>query len=235
MRVALIADVHANLPALEAVLREAERAGADGLLCAGDLVGYGPFPNECIARVRGAATACVAGNHDLIALGRLTDDRCVPSAKQTLAWTRTVLSDDARAYLQSLPGQTRAADVLLAHGSLDDPEEYVASEARAREELRRAEAPVLVLGHTHRPALWRVNGSALVNPGAVGHSRGLRTRASFALLEDGEVAFRSVEYDVGRCRDALRTLGLPPSAYRLPVTPRRIARALERRARRVVA
>src|SRR3954451_22574338 len=91
MRFAVIADVHANRHALDAALAFLADQDVEVYLCAGDLVGYGPFPNECVRRVRDLPGVCVAGNHDLIALGRLSDERCVPLARASLRWTRAAL------------------------------------------------------------------------------------------------------------------------------------------------
>src|SRR3954469_19896398 len=126
MRLGLIADVHANLPALDAALAALEHERVDAYVCAGDLVGYGPHPNETVARVRALAPCCVAGNHDLMALGSLSDDRADELARETLAWTREQLDGDARAYLETLPATARAADgrVAVAHGTLVDASEY---------------------------------------------------------------------------------------------------------------
>src|SRR4051795_6579846 len=99
MRLGLIADVHGNLPALEAALAVLERERLDGYLCAGDLVGYGPHPNQVVERVRALGAPCVAGNHDLMALDRLPADRADELARETLAWTRDQLTDDSREYL----------------------------------------------------------------------------------------------------------------------------------------
>src|SRR4051795_1126429 len=118
MRIGLIADVHANLPALETALAALERERVDAYVCAGDLVGYGPHPNETVARVRELDPVCVAGNHDLMALGRLSEDRADSLARQALAWTRKQLDDETRAYLEALPLTAQAAGgrVAVAHG-----------------------------------------------------------------------------------------------------------------------
>lgn len=243
MRLGVLADVHGNLPALEAVLEAMD--GVDGWLCAGDLVGYGPFPNECVERVAALGGACVAGNHDLIALGRLDDERCIAVAKETLRWTSEVLAGDARGFLEALPLVARPATGLaVAHGSPEDPEDYVRTAARAREVLVGG---VLVLGHTHDP--WAFGARAgsmlrgdetgtvaagdgeawLLNPGSVGQSRTRdpRARALILDLERREARFLAVEYDVEKTREALRSHGLPPDACHLP--PRSFARRVAAR------
>src|SRR3954469_29493 len=100
MRYGLLSDVHANLPALRAALEWLRREGADAYLCAGDIVGYGPHPNECVELIAALPGACVAGNHDLIAVGRLDGEGIGALARVTLDWTRTVLGSDARAWLR---------------------------------------------------------------------------------------------------------------------------------------
>ena len=249
MRYGLIADVHGNLDALRAVLRALEREEVERYLVAGDLVGYGPYPNECVAAVAELDAGCVAGNHDLIALGELSDRRCIELARRSLAWTRQVLGSDERAFLAALPRTVTApGGVVMAHGSLDDPQEYTTTRGQALAQLAQVEerdgAGVLVLGHTHRPlafalrAGWlRTRGSArlpvadpvLLNPGAVGQSRELRVRARFAVLDldAREARFFAIPYDVRACRSALRRVGLSPRSCHLrPSLPRAAVRAV---------
>ena len=126
VRYGVISDIHGNLPALEAVLDALARIGVDAYACAGDLVGYGPQPNECVQIVRALGVVSVAGNHDLIALGELSEDRCERLARDSLRWTRGQLEEPTRAYLAGLPRRVELpGGVVVAHGSLDDPQEYV--------------------------------------------------------------------------------------------------------------
>ena len=149
-RVGLIADVHANLPALEAAVERLEAEGVDAYACAGDLVGYGPFPDECVALVRGLrGITCVAGNHDLIALGRLDTGRCIPLARRTLEWTREHISEATRGRLPALPPILVEDGFVVAHGSLDDPQRYVRSDADAAEQLERLAGLVEAEGAGH--------------------------------------------------------------------------------------
>src|SRR4051812_35572064 len=97
----------------------------DAYLCAGDLVGYGPHPDECVSTIAGLGALCVAGNHDLIAIGRLSDARCERLARRTLEWTREVLTPATCAYLRQLPQTLTHAEVVVTHGSLHDPETHV--------------------------------------------------------------------------------------------------------------
>ena len=252
MRYGVLADIHGNLPALKAAVGVLQRRDVDRFLVAGDLVGYGPFPNECIALVRELDATCIAGNHDLIALGRLSDARCIPLARDTLRWTRGVLHDDAIDYLATLP-RTVFVDgrIVVAHGSLDDPQEYVTRPKDARRELDRMHeswpgAEILVLGHTHRVRVWDHTGARrvkfrrtmplppeplLLNPGSVGQSRGLRSLAHVTLLDfaAGEASFFAVNYDLGACKRALVRAGLPPDACHLRPSPKRRLRRIMRR------
>src|SRR5262245_47364739 len=136
MRYGVIADVHSNLHALQATVSVLDEIAPDRILVAGDLVGYGAFPNECIELIASLDPVCIAGNHDLIALGRLSADRCIPLARNSLAWTAGVLHDDSRRYLDELPMfATVAGGVVLAHGALDDPQTYTTRRQDADTEL----------------------------------------------------------------------------------------------------
>jgi putative phosphoesterase len=225
LRYGLLADVHANLAALEAAVAALRDDGAERFMCAGDIVGYGPQPNECIELLRGLDAVCVAGNHELIALGRLTEAGIHPWALETLQWTRGVLSPENRRWLEELPVRADTPEgITVAHGSLDDPRTYVRTEELAREQLARVGASrVVVLGHTHAQMTVTDGGKLLVNPGAVGQSRERRVRASAATLEldTGSVRFVSVPYDTRATRRALIHNSLPRGAYRLRPSPAR--------------
>jgi predicted phosphodiesterase len=255
MRLGILADVHANLHALEAVLARLATEDVESYVCAGDLVGYGPAPNECVERIAALPGIRVAGNHDLIALGRLSADACIPLARESLAWTAGRLAPAARAVLEELPATAAAGPVLVAHGSLDDPQEYVrAPEQFARElealALRHPAAEILVLGHTHAPLavsqrdgllLQRGVGTIhlppadryLLNPGSVGQSRDKRPQARAVVLDldRREAAFLEVAYDSRGNRAALRRAGRPASSSHL--SPALVARVRRRSLRRL--
>jgi predicted phosphodiesterase len=248
MRVGLISDVHGNLAALEAALEFLDGAGVDRLLSPGDLVGYGPFPNECVAVVAQRDVICVAGNHDLIATGRLDPAPEGSLVRLTLDWTRSVLSADSRTYLEALPPTAELDRLTMAHGSLDDPRFYVHAEHAGAELARLARAQpdawLLVLGHTHTP-LAHAEGRgtllegrdgrvalppaarALVNPGSVGQPREWRplVRCAVVDLDERVVEFTALRYDHRSVREALAERGLPKDAcHRRPALRRRIAR-----------
>src|SRR3954452_10894975 len=180
MRLGLLADVHANLPALEAALDALD--DADALVCAGDLVGYGPQPNEVVDRLCSLGVTCGGGKHDLVALGGEGLERCDELAATTLRWTRSALGDDARRFLEALPLETSLHGVLVAHGAPGDPWLYVRTvEAAERALASRPDASAVVVGHTHRPMDVTVaSGRRLLTPGAVGQPRERRPRVRVA-------------------------------------------------------
>jgi predicted phosphodiesterase len=238
LRLGILSDIHANLPALDAVVRALERRGIDRYVCLGDIVGYGPFPEECLARVRELTTDVVAGNHELLVL----DPRAMPGAPAavltTLSWTRSTLGVGSRYYISCLPLTTfPAPGVLATHGSLAGPDDYVWAAAHARQQLARLEIEhpdvgILLVGHTHRAMAYaqrrglELHGGrgvvrlaeherALLNPGALGQSRqwSPHARAMVVDLERKRAEFWAVPYDRGRLRVALRERRLAPRAY----------------------
>jgi predicted phosphodiesterase len=255
MRYGVISDVHGNLPALEAALAEVRRAGADRVLCAGDIVGYGPLPNQCVARVAESGALVVAGNHDLAAAGRL-DPHGSPPARSTMEWTREALAEDAREYLYRLPTQlTVDGDLVMTHGGLGDPRRYIWGGRPAAGQLEALahvapDARVLLLGHTHEPLAAGPSGRTLLylrratialagqervllNPGSVGQSR-LWSRDARILLLDLErrtAQFTGVAYDDSLVREQLARHGLPGDLHhrRPPLHRADVPRRLRRR------
>jgi predicted phosphodiesterase len=252
VRIGLLSDVHANLPALQVALGALRQAEIDKLLVAGDLVGYGAQPNECVTMLAEGGAQCVAGNHDLFVLDRLPPTRFPTLARSSAEVTRSVLSADVRSFLASLPLTLRVGNVLMAHGSPSNPEEYVVKESRAFELLAQLAkmAPgtdTLVLGHTHRQ--WCVSAGArtlpahdrvrppvkpfLINPGSVGQSRvrERRPRVRFAIydLTSAYVDFYQENYDVESSARELDRLGLPRQCLHSPPRTREQLKALLRR------
>lgn len=234
LRLGLICDVHANLAALEVALRALDRAGVDRIVCGGDLVGYGPQPNECVALLAEREIDSVAGNHDLVALGHDGLERCGPVAAATLAWTREQIDDNTRRHLAGLPRRLEVGPVVVAHGSLDDPWRYLKDPGEAAAELAAlpSEWSTLVVGHTHRPLVVGQHAGRLrrrevamapgdrwlVNPGAVGQSRELRPLVRLAVLDSDRARLSrlALSYDHRATRAALEAAGLPPGACHVP-------------------
>ncbi len=215
------------------MLAEVEREEPDALWCLGDLVGYGPEPNECCSDVAARAELCLAGNHDLGVLGRLDLAEFSAEAAYAARWTRTVLAEEARAYLERLQPSASAADVELYHASPRDAVwDYVLSAEVALASLELTAAPLVLVGHSH-VALAIVLGSGrldgglapegteadlskgrwLLNPGSVGQPRDGDPRAAYLLLDLGKrtARFRRVVYPVEKTQTAIREKGLPDS------------------------
>ena len=150
MRIAVLSDVHSNLHALQAVLAEVDAGGFDELWCLGDVVGYGPRPNECAALVRERATVCLAGNHDLVVLGKIPMSAFADDAGIAALWTQRVLDDDARTFLETLEPLATRPGAELFHGSPRDPVwDYVLSEDAARYSFAATSEPLVLVGHSH--------------------------------------------------------------------------------------
>ncbi len=214
MRLALLADIHGNLPALEAVLRDVDAVGADAIWVAGDHVGYNPWPNEVIQVLRDRKVKAIRGNHDRAAL---TGDTSWFNevAAEAIRWTRIVLTPASVGYLTSLEDRSWAAlphgTVAMYHGSPRNDDEYVMPWAADEHLVRMANAPFVVLGHTHVPMAFSSRYGILVNPGSVGQPRDRDPRAAWALLDTatGGVGQRRVAYDIGAVVAAIHKVGLP--------------------------
>lgn len=207
MRLALIADIHANLPALEAVL--AQMPPVDHLICVGDFVGYYNEPNKVCERLRALSPIAVRGNHDAYVIGALEPDPSKRAAYRT-DWTKEQLSPDNMTYLRALPTEQRLAfegkSIMVRHASPWDEETYLYPDSPRLSEIELEEGAVLVLGHTHRPMVHRAGKGLIVNPGSVGQPRDWNPLASFAILDvpSLQVEIRRVAYDVSGLQRQLR-------------------------------
>jgi predicted phosphodiesterase len=231
MRVAVFSDIHGNLHALEAVLTEIDSEAPDEIWCLGDLVGYGPRPNECCEIVEARATVCLSGNHDLGVLGTIDLDDFSGDAGVAATWTRGVLSAESRSFLESLQPLGTAAGVALFHGSARDPVwEYVLSDEAASATLALTAEALVLVGHSHAalqielrggllagglaPAGTEVDLSSarwLLNPGSVGQPRDGDPRAAYLLLDldEQQASFRRAAYDIEQTQAEIRAAGLP--------------------------
>lgn len=239
MKLAVIADIHSNLAALEAVLEVIAQKRPDLVICLGDLVGYNAEPEECIALLQKHADLVVAGNHDADICHESRTLGTNSAARSVQEWTRKVLSEEALSYLRTLP--THRVDprgFVAAHGCYLSEvyiSGYVTStmlEANLQAILRRSGWPkVAFCGHTHVPLCGWLDSSCiervprpsiswpksaevvLVNPGSVGQPRDGDPRASFALisLEERSVEIVRVPYDIARTMRSIQKAGLPLS------------------------
>ena len=237
MRIALISDIHANLPALQACLSAAKRLQADRLAFLGDFVGYGPDPEAVVARVRPlveAGAIAVLGNHDLAVLKPTRDMNA--TAAEALAWTRTQLSEASKSFLAGLPFEVRSGEVLFVHADASDPAawHYVTDSEAARASLTGSSAMVTFCGHVHVPAVYCLSSTGkmiahrpvegvatpllaqrkwLAVMGSAGQPRDGNPAASFALHDNvaRSLTYHRAAYDVDSVAQRIRGLGLPDS------------------------
>lgn len=242
MLVPLLSDIHANLPALEAVLADARQQGASAPpWVLGDVVGYGPDPDAVIELLKSLDASVVAGNHDLAAIGNIPLSDFNALAAAAAVWTANVITPASREYLGALPLRVQKEDIYtLVHGSPRDPAwEYLTHLEGLIENLAHFDTPGCAYGHTHVPVLVLFNGNEPVavehepgaprqhgtgrfylNPGSVGQPRDGDWRASYALLDvaKGAVEFRRVEYRVESTQQKMKKARLPePLINRLSV------------------
>jgi diadenosine tetraphosphatase ApaH/serine/threonine PP2A family protein phosphatase len=242
-RLLILSDIHANLTALETALGAVEGRWERGV-CLGDVVGYGPDPNEVIERVVGLGMKTIRGNHDKAGSGVADGEDFNPIARAAVVWTQEQLTPEHLSWLRELPGGPMVEDGLaFVHGAVRDEDEYVFSPEGAMRGLRESPAPITFFGHTHvqggfllrnervegfRPAIEGKRGHAeltlepgvryLINPGSIGQPRDGDPRAGLAVLdtERQTVEFWRVSYDIEAVQKRMEVARLPePLALRL--------------------
>ncbi|HZV76136.1 MAG TPA: metallophosphoesterase family protein [Candidatus Babeliales bacterium] len=230
MRYAIVSDVHSNLESLERALT---KVGAeDTLVSLGDVVGYGPNPNECVALLRERCRHAVLGNHDLAAAESFGVDTFNSVARAAIAWTQGVLDESGRAWLDSLPYELRLPDFLLVHGAPVDYFEYILDKDAAVRAFDRTDARIIFVGHTHIAEYWvrdeqgnvghkhMQQGGELVldaekryiiDVGSVGQPRDLNPEPCFVFYDPGERRVQWIRYDypIEQVQRKMRAAGLP--------------------------
>jgi len=232
MRVLIFSDVHANITALEAVLQDA--GDVDQVWCLGDLVGYGPDPNECIQRVKSLPKViCLLGNHDAAASDQINTTTFNVEARKSLNWTRDILTTESSDYLTSLPKTLEVGDqIFLAHGSPRQPLwEYILNLRVATSNFEFFEAPYCFVGHSHLPVIFNLRDGldfalliepdvdqpidmthrSIINPGSVGQPRDRNPDASYLILdlENYTINYRRCAYDITAVQHRMAAAGLP--------------------------
>ncbi len=231
MRILVISDIHANLTALEAVLAAAGEV--DATWCLGDLVGYGPDPNECVELVSSLPNlVCLLGNHDAAASGQISLNTFNYDARVSVQWLRGVLTSPNKKFLAELPEKRVVNQVTLTHGSPRNPVwEYLLDTHTAAFNFDFFDTQLCFVGHSHIPlAYLALNGSgdvecqlftggvqlklstrAILNPGSVGQPRDHDPRASYAIFDPEEMTWEvnRVEYDVTSVQERIYSMGLP--------------------------
>jgi len=237
MRYLIISDIHSNLAALDAVLADA--GSFDKVWCLGDVVGYGPDPNECLERLRDLPHTCVAGNHDWAALGKMNTEDFNPAAKKACQWTREQLSPSNLEYLEALPKSLVEEDFTLVHGSpRHSIWEYILYPSIAEANFEHFDTKFCLVGHTHVPVIYRDNPEnpaqacdtvipslnnplvlgeerLIINPGSVGQPRDGDPRASYAIFDsdrkrsDHTLEYRRVSYPIETTQEKMKDKDLP--------------------------
>jgi len=232
MRFAVIADIHANLEAFQAVLQEIDGIGVERIVSLGDIVGYNASPNECVDIIRERGIVSALGNHDAAICGLEDAWFFRAAARRAVEWTQQHLRDDNKEFLRELPEEISFDSIYLGvHGSPMSKDDYIIDWLDAMRQLEYLEGravDVCFFGHSHRPAIFSEKGSNhsldtskvhslavdnryFINPGAVGQPRDKDWRASFCTVDSDRmtVELHRVPYDVDVCCDRLREAGLP--------------------------
>ena len=234
MRILIISDIHANLTAFETVLEDAQGQW-DYVWCLGDVVGYGPNPNECVELLNTMPHLCLAGNHDWAALGRLDIRTFNPDARWAVEWTQDTLKPENMAYLEALPVTFVIGQYTLVHASPREPVwEYILEPLVAALNFPHFETPTCFVGHTHQPIIYEMvddsgdtrqtepiynqprvlNGPVprrIINPGSVGQPRDQNPDAAYALLDTETNTFehRRLPYDIAAVQKRMRSMAFP--------------------------
>ncbi|MBU0502005.1 MAG: metallophosphatase family protein [Candidatus Margulisbacteria bacterium] len=230
MLYAIISDIHGNLEALEAVLAALR---VDKTICLGDVVGYGPNPNECLEKLRSLGIPALAGNHEKALLGEVDTKWFNPRAKAAIDWTGLQISSEDLEWLKTFPPTLMEPDFQAAHGSLRDPvNEYIMGVAEAIPTFELMERPLCFVGHTHRPVYLacqkdgNYGGGVLqegdevlidnfekviINAGSVGQPRDGDSRASYGIYDTRLKIFtlHRVSYDILSVQEKMRQAQLP--------------------------
>ena len=201
MKIAVISDIHSNLEALTEVLKEIESIKVDAIYCLGDIVGYGPQPNECIDLIKSITDKVVVGNHDSAVINQ-TDMMLFNSyARESTEWTRRMITDENYEYLLKLPLKISENDLLFVHSTPLIPEDwnYILTQHSAEKHFNYFTEQACFIGHSHRPEMFRsVDDRLIINVGSVGQPRDGNSKASFVVYgtENGEYELIRKEYDI---------------------------------------
>jgi diadenosine tetraphosphatase ApaH/serine/threonine PP2A family protein phosphatase len=233
MRYAIIADIHANLAAFETVLDDIKgRGGVEEIWCLGDVVGYGPDPHQCIELLCKYSHVCVAGNHDLAAIGKIDTSDFNPDAAVACHWTAQQLSPEDVAYLENLPLVVQKEDFTLVHGSPREPIwEYLVSTSSAKQNFAHFQTKFCLVGHSHVPLVFKQDETGacsfkqlltnvklllgknrlIINPGGVGQPRDGDPRAGYAIYDSQTrvIKFYRVAYDIDATQAKMLQHNLP--------------------------
>ena len=231
LRIGILSDIHGNLEALESVLKAVQQEAVDRIICLGDLVGYGPNPNECVQATTAVSDVILAGNHDHAAIDRLSTDCFNEYARKAIDWTRQQLTTDAKQLLEALPLIVREDRFTLVHATPEAPEawNYLFGYTDALQCFEAIDTPVCFVGHSHVPTVYAKNKGAIVvqdaaevqfeegktyiiNVGSVGQPRDGNPNAAFGIFDDEKGLFNLMRctYPVQTVQEKMQKYGLPP-------------------------
>lgn len=215
MKYAIISDIHSNLEALKTVLDYIHSQSVDQIICLGDVVGYGPRPNECIELIRNECHISLMGNHDHAVLGLMDISYFNQFAKDSVIWTQGQIKPENLDYLKNMPFTYESGDILFVHSTPDNPEDwdYILSTAEARASLNRINYKLVFVGHSHVPVIFSLkhgqifedskilnlgDDKYIVNVGSVGQPRNKDPRSCFVLFDDSskKLQYIRLEYNV---------------------------------------
>ncbi len=230
MRYAVIADVHANLEALEEVLKDIKKRKIENILFLGDAVGYGPNPNECIETLKKETAVFIAGNHDRASVGLTDITYFNPYARVAIEWTEEVLSDENKTLLKKLPltEHLKQDNIFLVHATPGEPEQwhYLINTRDAHKSFHFFTERICFIGHSHQPAIIeqlpegeiivykdkaeiKDKHRYIINVGSVGQSRDGNPDACYAILNENSVEIKRVSYDILSTQKKMREANLP--------------------------
>jgi len=226
MAIAIISDIHANLEALREVFNYIDGHNVEKVYCLGDIVGYGPNPNECIELIRDRCEAVIMGNHDYAAIGLANIEYFNEYAKMSTYWTIENISEDNLKYLRGLPFSHQTESLIFVHSSPSKPSSwyYVLSVQDARTEMQSFEEHICLIGHSHVPVVFsgqnfnrettqklQSNRKYIINVGSVGQPRDGNPNTCFTVLDEEKniVEFVRLEYDIDATYEKIVKAGLP--------------------------
>jgi len=231
VKYAIISDIHSNYAALEQVLEQIQTEKCDKIVCLGDIVGYGPYPNECVAVVKKYADIVIAGNHDYAAVDLLDLEYFNIYAQKAMVWTRSVLNEESKEYLSALPIQATGTDTFFVHATAISPERwgYILTPQQALINFDCFEQRCCFVGHSHLPVIFVSNGKKqpdmvydrekiieegkryIINVGSVGQPRDHSSLAAFGIFDSEKKVYQNirVSYDVYTTQKAMMSLDFP--------------------------
>lgn len=231
MRFAILSDIHGNLEALQAVIQHIEHESVDEIICLGDIVGYGPNPNECIELIREKATIILAGNHDYAPIGKIDTSYFNNYAKIAIEWTGDVLKPESKNFLSKLPLFEQHAGIFLVHATPHQPGEwkYIFSLDDAIEQFLSFEGQICFIGHSHSPVIFiegknynyhlsyenklhvRNDERLIINVGSVGQPRDMNPNSAYAIFDTETQGYclNRIEYDIVKTQKKMKAADLP--------------------------